>query len=159
MKRALRMFGNRLGNCAYDKVFLKEIKNVRNPSCLGAVTPFRPANYPKQPSVEAVAVKLETEQTVVNAQIITTTNIATSTKPGCPTAPLTKSPLTTSPPLIPVTVAAAAVAYDESLFDNSMMISEEDLISDDNFNAMEFEDDVDVNVNVNVYPILPNKRK
>lgn len=26
MKRALRMFGNRLGNCAYDKAFLKQVR-------------------------------------------------------------------------------------------------------------------------------------
>lgn len=27
MKRALRMFGSRLGNCAYDKAFLRQVKN------------------------------------------------------------------------------------------------------------------------------------
>lgn len=29
MKRALRMFGNRLGNCAYDKSYLKQVKDSR----------------------------------------------------------------------------------------------------------------------------------
>ena len=27
MKRALRVYGNRLGNCAYDKAFLRDVKN------------------------------------------------------------------------------------------------------------------------------------
>lgn len=159
MKRALRMFGNRLGNCAYDKVFLKDIKNVRNPSG-NSTTPFRPANYPKPRAVDDVNLT-ETVQgaqpSITSAPHITVPHV----KLPCPTvAPLKKSPLTpltTSHPIIPVTVAAA-VAYDESVFDNSMMISEEDLISDENFNVMEFDDDNNNN-NINVYPILPNKRK
>lgn len=130
MKRALRMFGNRLGNCAYDKGFLKDIKNGRNPG-VGLKTPLRPANYPK-PSVATV----KYDDTTGTAQ------------PEIHAKPHNKT-LTTGPPLV-----SLAVAYDESVFDNSMMISEEDLISDENFNVMEFEDD-----NFNVYPILPNKRK
>lgn len=147
MKRALRMFGNRLGNCAYDKGFLKDIKNGRSPG-VGLTNPLRPANYPKPSAGPQITetMKYSTTETV-QAQFTT----ASHTKSTYPTAPLTKSPLTTAPPVIPL-----AVAYDESVFDNSMMISEEDLISDDNFNVTEFEDD---NVNVNVYPILPNKRK
>ena len=149
MKRALRMFGNRLGNCAYDKGFLKDIKNGRSPG-VGLTTPLRPANYPKPSAGPQIieTVKYSTTETVQPA-IHAQSNSAPHTKSTYPTAPLTKSPLTTAPPLIPL-----AVAYDESVFDNSMMISEEDLISDDNFNVMEFEEDT-----VNVYPILPNKRK
>lgn len=48
------------------------------------------------------------------------------------------------PPVAPTTV------FDDSIFDNSMMISEEDLICDENF-----ANDSDLNV----YPILPFKRK
>lgn len=156
MKRALRMFGNRLGNCAYDKVFLKDIKNVRNPSG-NSTTPFRPANYPKPRVIDDINLT-ETVQvaqpSIAKSHHITVPHV----KLSCTTAdPLNKSPLTTSPSIIPVTVAAA-VTYDESVFDNSMMISEEDLISDENFNVMEFEDDQNSN-NINVYPILPNKRK
>ncbi len=31
-KRALRLFGNGLGNCVYDKEYLKQMKPVRGPS-------------------------------------------------------------------------------------------------------------------------------
>ncbi|KAG0434592.1 DNA repair and recombination protein RAD52 [Dictyocoela muelleri] len=31
LKRALRQFGNLLGNCCYDREFIREIKNVRMP--------------------------------------------------------------------------------------------------------------------------------
>ena len=31
MKRALRIFGNKLGNCAYDKVFLRQLKSGGGP--------------------------------------------------------------------------------------------------------------------------------
>lgn len=34
MKRALRVFGNRLGNCAYDKVFLRDVKNGTLPAAV-----------------------------------------------------------------------------------------------------------------------------
>lgn len=34
MKRALRVFGNRLGNCAYDKVFLRDVKNGTLPKAM-----------------------------------------------------------------------------------------------------------------------------
>ncbi|PJF20062.1 Rad52/22 double strand DNA break repair [Paramicrosporidium saccamoebae] len=32
MKRALRMFGNRLGNCAYDKTFLQQVRSKSRPN-------------------------------------------------------------------------------------------------------------------------------
>lgn len=45
MKRALRMFGNRLGNCAYDKIFLKEVKTRPAGSTNNLM---RAANYPAE---------------------------------------------------------------------------------------------------------------
>lgn len=122
MKRALRMFGNRLGNCAYDKTFLRDIKNGKPQS---ASSSFTPANYSKPQNVVSIT----------PSSIVTNPSVQA------------KSPVTTV-----TTLPAVAVVYDESVFDNSMMISEEDLISDENFNVMEFED-------ANVYPILSNKRK
>lgn len=124
MKRALRMFGNRLGNCAYDKVFLRDVKTARP----NTTTPLRPANYPK-PS---------------NTSLNNTATVSTINPP---------IPANTTVPSKSPTIPAAPAVYDESLFDNSMMISEEDLISEENFVSMEFED------SSNVYPILPNKRK
>lgn len=124
MKRALRMFGNRLGNCAYDKVFLRDIKTARP----NITTSIRPANYPKPR----------------NANLNDTT--AASTNPPVTTNTTVPAKSSIIPPAFPA-------VYDESVFDNSMMIGEEDLISDENFVSMELEDSGEI------YPILPNKRK
>ena len=123
------MFGNRLGNCAYDKVFLKDIKNVRPGAVVPANPPFRPANYPKP-------------QTIVTNSTGNNVPSTNTIVPSVPKSSLANPPITVGP----------ANTYDESVFDNSMMISEEDLISDENFGVMELEDS-------NVYPILPNKRR
>ena len=119
------MFGNRLGNCAYDKIFLKNIKNSKSPSHLEGISPFRPANYPKVSSVQA-----NVSESTVASNTTSITGITSDIKPPSACPVLAKSPLNLS-----------AVAYDESVFDNSMMISEEDLISDENFCGMEFEND------------------
>lgn len=59
MKRALRIFGNKLGNCAYDKVFLRQLKTGGGagggtkapPSSIPAPTvPPNPVNTKRPPS-------------------------------------------------------------------------------------------------------------
>lgn len=123
------MFGNRLGNCAYDKAFLRDVKNqavgTRSGNTVGL------ANYPK-PQV----------QTHVNVNI--PVNEVNYPRP----APAVHQPIQAiaAPP-----VDSPMTLFDESIFDNSMMISEEDLIcTDENF-ANES--------GTNIYPILPFKRK
>lgn len=141
----MRMFGNRLGNCAYDKNFLKDIKNVRPNSANTPITPpFRPANYPRIPkntNHQANSFNsLPPPQLQSNQSHIHTTTAAIP-------HPIVKSPLN---------IEANTIAFDDdSMFENSMMISEEDLIigSDDNFGLHD-----SVN-NSSIYPILPNKRK
>lgn len=43
MKRALRMFGNRLGNCAYDKAFLRHVRQGTKPPVQAISKPPVPA--------------------------------------------------------------------------------------------------------------------
>lgn len=141
MKRALRMFGNRLGNCAYDKVFLKDIKN--RPSS-GPAT-FISANYPK-----------------ISKQDPCRTNNLTNTVIPAIAAAVEPSPIpnTVSVPAPPNIVTP--IPYDESMFDNSMMISEEDLVTNiqedlaqlTEASVIEFDESFG-----KTYPLLPNKRK
>jgi recombination DNA repair RAD52 pathway protein len=90
MKRALRLFGNRLGNCAYDKVFLKEVKGRPAGSTNNLV---RPANYPE---VKKLPIQPAHH----------------------PTHPVSNP-------------QNQEIIFDDSVFDNSMMISEEDFFVDE----------------------------
>lgn len=163
MKRALRMFGNRLGNCAYDKTFLKNVKNSR-PAVTAQVTL---ANYPSTTASNAKTIQVPIQNTL---------NTATTT-----VAPIAEKASSN---------VAPRSSFEESMmFDNSMMISEEDLIIDDNFAhladdavIMEFDENSVMNnynnntnsnnynnstssdskfhqQNPGTYPILPNKRR
>lgn len=51
MKRALRIFGNRLGNCAYDKAFLRDIKKAPAPCPAPVPVPVPAALPPPFPVV------------------------------------------------------------------------------------------------------------
>lgn len=143
MKRALRMFGNRLGNCAYDKVFLKEVKTMPvRPH--GNNVPFRPANYPK--------LQRQQEENIPNENKIGNTANITAAVSG----------IKNSIPQV-IQQAVESPCYDE-MFDNSMMISEEDLIihGEDSFGVMGLEEasfHATTTATTNVYPLLPNKRK
>lgn len=65
MKRALRVFGNKLGNCAYDKVFLRDIKTqngkppviVQAPVLNSGIPPadYKPAWQPARSALSAPA--------------------------------------------------------------------------------------------------------
>ena len=196
MKRALRMFGNRLGNCTYDKVFLREVKNARPGTGVG-VQPFIPANYPKpqpqncnqgynkisrihQSNQGSGEQQLQNCEHIQNCEQIQNCgqiqnceqiqiNQQLQINQHQHHVPIQKHSL---PPLQlkspPTTITAVAAAFDESMFDNSMMISEEDLLSDENFSNLtdaaiimeeeEFNTNGDGNGN-GVYPLLPNKRK
>ena len=152
MKRALRFFGNRLGNCAYDKIFLKDVKNVRpNASSI----PFRPANYPKSipPDSELKQTSTITPSTSTTIQQnqhnqpYQVSNLQSAPASNVPQIQLNQKPVPVASPVI-----------DENMFDNSMMISEEDLIaSDENYGVF-----VELEASFQregIYPILPNKRK
>ena len=109
------MFGNRLGNCAYDKTFLRDVKINGTAK---VVNNLRPANYPRPQEIK------ENIMVPVNA---------------VPTI----QPINNTPEMI----------FDESIFDNSMMISEEELIcSEETFIAVKDTDN-------KIYPLLPIKRK
>lgn len=104
MKRALRLFGNRLGNCAYDKLFLKEVKGRPAGSTNNLV---RAANYP-----ELKKVSVEHVSSTVNAA----STVHTSVHPNHPH------------PHHPLPAQHQEIIFDDSVFDNSMMISEEDFV-------------------------------
>lgn len=107
MKRALRIFGNRLGNCAYDKIFLKEVKTRPAGSTNNLM---RAANYPAA------------KPTTVPAPI-SVSHVTINSKPIAP------SPL--QPPSTHLQPQQEEIIFDDGAFDNSMMISEEDLVIDE----------------------------
>lgn len=121
-KRALRMFGNRLGNCAYDKTFLRDVKIN---GAAKVASNLRPANYPRPQEIkENIMIPVNTAVPI----------------PG---------PINSIQPINNTT----EMIFDESIFDNSMMISEEELIcSEETFIAVKDTDN-------NIYPLLPIKRK
>lgn len=49
MKRALRVFGNRLGNCAYDKAFLRKVKAAASRPTGGGASNETLSNRPLGP--------------------------------------------------------------------------------------------------------------
>ncbi len=111
MKRALRMFGNRLGNCAYDKMFLKEVKGKPAGSTNNLV---RAANYPpKRSEAEAMNTRMS--------------RVGLNPNPSIP------QPVQLQPQSSHVHVAQhhQEIMFDDSVFDNSMMISEEDFVLDE----------------------------
>lgn len=70
--------------------------------------------------------------------------------------PLKLSKTTSTSPLTNTNI------YDDSLFENSMMISEEDLLNDDNFGHLGeaiMESEANFVDTGEVYPLLPMKRK
>lgn len=116
------MFGNRLGNCTYDKIFLRDIKTqTSRPSNSNT----RPANYPNQ-TMNKITDPVHPHNHSLQVQV-------------------QNSPKNSK------LVASTAIEYDESVFDNSLMISEEELICNENNFIYASES--------NVYPILPLKRK
>ena len=110
MKRALRIFGNRLGNCAYDKMFLKEVKSRPAGSTNNVM---RAANYPGEPKK---------------------VNIPTAPLPAINQmqmpVPTPSMPIQSLPNPVPLHPSAhhQEIIFDDSVFDNSMMISEEDFV-------------------------------
>lgn len=150
MKRALRMFGNRLGNCAYDKIFLKDVKNIRPNTSNSS---FRPANYPKtsvpNQNVPIYQPQQQPPQQPPQQQPFTVPLHSTSNPQA------SNSVLQVQNNQKPAAVAPVA---DENMFENSMMISEEDLIaSDENYGVfLQLEESYQ---REGIYPILPNKRK
>ena len=158
MKRALRMFGNRLGNCAYDKGFLRDVKMAPDKHQQATVLA---ANYPKvRADSGAVNGKIS-----YNSSSNNDNNKNTNDNTGNGNIPHFHPNTHTSHPRSHSAVPAVHSTYDESLFDNSMMISEEDLIivqSEDNFGhlseaaVMELEESFQ---DPGIYPLLPNKRK
>ena len=120
-KRALRMFGNRLGNCAYDKTFLRDVKINGTAK---VASNLRPANYPRPQEIkENIMIPVNTAVPI----------------PG---------PINSIQPINNTT----EMIFDESIFDNSMMISEEELIcSEETFIAVKDTDN-------NIYPLLPIRK-
>lgn len=117
MKRALRIFGNRLGNCAYDKIFLKEVKTRPAGSTNNIV---RAANYPAKAEPDAVQVQA---QSVQRAPV----QVQVPVPPQVPVPVQKVQPQQYQPPQPQV----QEIIFDDSIFENSMMISEDDFIFDD----------------------------
>lgn len=71
MKRTLRIFGNRLGNCAYDKAYLKQVKsgNPQNPQSR------------QQPPPQPIMAKLPHPPQALRSLPTPTINIAPTTEP------------------------------------------------------------------------------
>ena len=128
------MFGNRLGNCAYDKSFLRDVKTQTNGTRLLINTNLRPANYPK-PTVEIAKENLVVPSAVQVAISHNQNHNHNHNHNNNHNHNVYK------------------VEFDESIFDNSMMISEEDLICSEDGLIIGREQQE------NVYPILPFKRK
>lgn len=73
MKRALRIFGNRLGNCAYDKMFLKEVKSrpagSTNNLMRAANYPIKPPTVQKAPAAILQPIPLQPQQQLQQPQM------------------------------------------------------------------------------------------
>lgn len=127
MKRALRIFGNRLGNCAYDKIFLKEVKTRPAGSTNNIV---RAANYPSKAEPDAVQVQAQNVQRApisvpVQAQQQQQQQKYHQTPQSNIHQPLHPPQAPAAPPQV------QEIIFDDSIFENSMMISEDDFIFDD----------------------------